>query len=425
VSDSSRLDLLGANNRFNFTVSPDAAVSVLMLEPANARGNQSLYVRRALAIGDRPSFRVDVKAASEFTPADLTGRSLVVLDEVAPLTGIAGTRLREFVNAGGGLLVVAGDKLPSGGWPAEWSAVMPGSPGAVVDRTGEAGGTIAWIDYDHPVFDLFNAPRSGDFATTRFLRYRPVIVARTAEARNASASAASDSARGAPSTAGAHVMARFDDGGAALVERPLGLGKIVIWSSTLDNYWNDLALQPVFLPFVHQLAKYTSQYSAAKPWFTAGEVLDLSRHAELTPTGNSQRASVGGLVVESPTGTRTRLASAEDGLIPLHEQGFYEVRAERAASGSGRRVAVNVDPAESDLAQLDPQELRSAVLGGRATAGGALVDPPSREEEERRQTLWWYMLAAAGLLLAAETVLSNRLSGRHASRARTLGKSRG
>jgi hypothetical protein len=206
-------------------------------------------------------------------------------------------------------------------------------------------------------------------------------------------------------------MARFDDGGAALVERPLGLGKIVIWSSTLDNYWNDLPLQPVFLPFVHQLAKYTGQYSAAKPWFTAGEVLDLSRHAELTPAGSSQRASVGALVVESPTGTRTRLASAEDGLIPLREQGFYEVRAERAASGSGRRVAVNVDPAESDLARLDPEELRSALLAGRAVAGGALVDPPSREQEERRQTLWWYMLAAAGLLLAAETVLSNRLSG--------------
>ena len=104
VSDSSRLDLLGANNRFNFTVSPDAAVSVLMLEPPNARGNQSLYLRRALAIGDRPSFRVDVKQASEFTPADLTGRSLVVLDEVAPLGGVAGARLREFVNAGGGPL---------------------------------------------------------------------------------------------------------------------------------------------------------------------------------------------------------------------------------------------------------------------------------------------------------------------------------
>jgi hypothetical protein len=75
-------------------------------------------------------------------------------------------------------------------------------------------------------------------------------------------------------------------------------------------------------------------------------------------------------------------------------------------------VAVNVDPAESDLSRLDPQELRSAVLGDRgARASDGIVDPPSREDEERRQTLWWYMLAAAALLLATETVLSNRLSG--------------
>ena len=53
-------------------------------------------------------------------------------------------------------------------------------------------------------------------------------------------------------TDSARVLARFDDGTPALVEGHRGKGTVVVWTSTLDQFWNDLALQPVFLPFVHQ-----------------------------------------------------------------------------------------------------------------------------------------------------------------------------
>ena len=173
----------------------------------------------------------------------------------------------------------------------------------------------------------------------------------------------------------------------------------------------------MYLPFVHQLAKYAGRYSDAKGWFTAGEVLDLSRHADIPGPGRTQTAKLetgGGIVVEAPSGARTRLAAANDGLIPLHEQGFYEIRPEGAAKGSGRRVAVNLDPAEANLARIDPQELKTAALAGgaagRAPAGALPIDALSSEDEERRQTIWWYLLAVAGLLLATETIISNRLS---------------
>ena len=76
-------------------------------------------------------------------------------------------------------------------------------------------------------------------------------------------------------------------------------------------------------------------------------------------------------------------------------------------------IAVNLDPAESDLTPLDPAELVAAVTG-RATpgggAGGGAASRCRREEAEKRQGLWWYLLFAGLLLLAAETVISNRLS---------------
>jgi hypothetical protein len=196
----------------------------------------------------------------------------------------------------------------------------------------------------------------------------------------------------------------------------VGRGKILVWATTLDSYWSDLALQPVFLPFVHQLGKYAGRYSDARASFTAGDVLDLSRHVEIAGRGSGEpvRGEAAGVVVESPSGVRTRLASAAEGLIPLHEQGFYEIRSDGAAKGSGRRIAVNLDPAEANLARIDPQELKTAALAGGAGQGGQLgtvrADGLSKEDEERRQTIWWYLLVAAGLLLATETIISNRLS---------------
>ena len=396
-----RANRLAANDRYYFTVAADAGVSVLLVEPSTARPNQSLYLTRALDIGDDPSFRVDVRKAGGVTPADLEGRSLVVFDEVAPPAGDLARRLREFVNEGGGLLIAAGDALPESGWNGEWASALPGTIGSVVDRSGDAGGTLAWIDYDHPVFDVFNAPHSGDFATARFLRYRRITVRTDSSGRVKPP--ASDSATAT------HVLARFDDGGVALAEQRVGRGKVMVWASTLDNFWNDLPLQPVFLPFVHQLAKYAGRYSGARPWFTAGEVLDLSRHAELSVTRKD-----GPIVVEAPSGAKTRFGSSSAGLVPLQEQGFYEIRPEGAARGMGQRVAVNLDPTEANLARIDPQELRSAVLAasGGAVANAGVNDAPSREDVERRQTIWWYLLALAGVLFATETLMSNRLSRR-------------
>ena len=386
-------DALAANDAFHFTMASDDAVSVLVIEPARARANQSLFLARALAIGDRPTFRVDVRPVGAVTTAALAGRSLVVLNEVAPPAGALGQRLRDLVAAGAGLLIAPGD-LRAETWPAEWRALLPVRLGAVVDRTGTAGGTLASVNYGHPVFELFAAPHSGDFSTAHLFRYRALTV---------------------PLDSG--VIARFDDGAPALVERAAGQGKIVLWASTLDAYWTDLPLQPVFLPLVHELAKYAGRYSDARAWFTAGDVLDLSRHGELTSAFRAALArdttsGAAPLVLESPSGTRTRLDPAgPQHLAELREQGFYELRGPATPVGSGRPIAVNVDLAESDLSRFDPRALVAAVTAppgpGAAAASDAAVLP---EEIERRQTTWWYLLLAALILMAAETVLSNRLS---------------
>src|SRR6185503_6495075 len=110
---------------------------------------------------------------------------------------------------------------------------------------------------------------------------------------------------------------------------------------------------------------------------------------------------------------RVRMAAADPGILELNEHGVYEIRS--ASNGSGRpdRIAVNLDPAESDLTPLDPSELVAAVTGHATSTAVAAAEKPAEltaEEAERRQNVWWYLLLAGVLLLAAEMAVANQLS---------------
>src|SRR5207237_1842964 len=119
-------------------------------------------------------------------------------------------------------------------------------------------------------------------------------------------------------------------------------------------------------------------------------------------------------VVMTPANERQTMRANDPGLLELNEQGIYEIRPAVTSGGRPDRIAVNLDPAESDLTPLDPQELVAAVTG-KATpttpqpSTPAGITPVDTKEAERRQAIWWYLLLAGLLLLAAETVISNRL----------------
>lgn len=388
-------DALPQDNSFNFVLDRGQALSVLVAEEPDAPAGRSIYLRRALGIGDQPTFKVDVKKVTQLAPADLSNRSLVILNDAPYPGGETGRRLQDFVARGGGLFVVLGEHSPARGWPSDAANLLPASFGSVVERTEDRPGSLSSVDRSHPIFDLFSAPRSGDFAAARFFRYRALEPA-----------------------ADATVLARFDDGAPALVEKKTGQGKTLVWASSLDGAWNDLPLQPVFLPFIQQLAKNAAGYTEERGWSTVGQVLDVSRRiaamGEDAPTAIAAGASASNgveFLAVSPSGVRTRLpASNGPHFLELGEQGFYEIRQLGGRAGQPRPIAVNLDPAESDLTTIDPREIKAAVAWRGPSTHVATAAALTPEEQERRQTLWWYLLVGAMLALAAETMLSNRLS---------------
>ena len=192
-------------------------------------------------------------------------------------------------------------------------------------------------------------------------------------------------------------------------------GRVVVFASTLDLSWNDLALKPMYLPFIHQLGRHLSGFREQPSWLTIGQVLDVDA-AEVAAgtTSPAQARAAAGRTVLAPSGQRRDLTTADGATaasaLELTEQGFYEVRGSGRDAGPVIVAASNVSLAESNLDRMDPREIVAAVTGGDPTGSTSGQDVLPDEAQELAQRVWWYLLFAGILLLIAETVLAHRLS---------------
>ena len=368
-------DALARDNVFHFVVSPEDPVEVIIGERSGSARNTSLYLTRAVAVSESPRIEVKVRPADSLTTEELAATSVVILND-APIAQTTAERLTGFVQRGGGLFIVAGERAA---WPSP-ADILPGVPGAVVDRSRGAAARLGALEYGHPLFEVFRGPRTGDFASARFYGYRSVVPGPSAS-----------------------TLARFDDGQPALIERRTGTGRVLMWTSTLDTTWTDLALKPVFVPFVHRVVRYLGAYREPKPWRTVGDVVDPGLQAPAKGSDISR-------VALTPSGARISLDGDGPEVLELAEQGFYEFRAQGRDADQPVVVASNVDLAESDLSPIDPQEIVAAALGRAGGEAAGPMAPPTDDAQESVQRVWWYLLFAGLLLLGVETIVANRLT---------------
>jgi aerotolerance regulator-like protein/VWA domain-containing protein len=160
-------------------------------------------------------------------------------------------------------------------------------------------------------------------------------------------------------------LARFTTSDAALIECPAGAGRALVMASDLDNRWNDFPLHATFVPFVHEVVRYVANPRAHAAEYLVGDV----------PAG--LRRSPG-------------IATAEGG----------------AVGAPAQRIAVNVDPRESDPARLSIEDFQSAVT--RLKPASTADVPVEARQQEDRQHLWQYVLAFMVLTLAIEGVVASR-----------------
>jgi hypothetical protein len=361
-------DAMPADDALHFVLSPSRALRILLLGGAGERP----FLERALGVG--AVHEVARVPAGRLTPESLAGVDVVVLDDEPPADGLA--RLEGWVQAGGGLVVPLGASSRARSWGDV--GLFPGSFGATRDA-GAAGVSLARIQGEHPVFEPFRASSSG-LSAARFYRYREVSPESEAE-----------------------VLARFGDGAPAIVAAEVGQGRVVVLASSFDGEWNDLVLQPAFVPLVHRLVRFASGREPAPEWRTVGDLLDAG---PILAAGGDPAGDRGAEPVLLTPSDRA-IAVRGGALHRFQETGFYELR--DPATGMGEVIAVNADRSESEPGTVDPDEVVAAVEGAPTGPATASFAP---EDRERRQSLWWYFLAAAFVMMALETLLSNVLSRR-------------
>ena len=155
------------------------------------------------------------------------------------------------------------------------------------------------------------------------------------------------------------VLVRLADSTPLLIERQLGSGRVLLFTSSLDREWNDLPVQPVFVPLMAGLANHLLGGAG------------FSSEADLGSTLAVRALGLAGGQIFDPRGEKALGLGAGSDDVLLDQVGFYEV----VGGGATELVAVNFDPRESDLTPIECRDSRPLAGLGRACRG---PDPACR-----------------------------------------------
>ena len=266
------------------------------------------------------------------------GRQVIVVSGTRGLTRETRRVLHDYARGGGALWLLASETLDAG----TLGEIVGDSGLRIEAATTETFPTsLSPVDARHPIFATFG-DAAGALGRARFLRAVRVV----------------------PGPNG-RVVARFTNGLAALVDQPVGTGRIAVFASSLGSgdttAWNTFARQATFVPFVHETLRYLAGPAAR------GVPPDL-------------------LVADAPDAARGRAGVVR-------------------AGDPARPVAVNVDLREGGAPRLAPAAIVAAV--GR-------VEPERRgpsavaREREAGQGLWWFVLVGVAALLVWEAIAGGR-----------------
>jgi hypothetical protein len=225
---------------------------------------------------------------------------------------------------------------------------------------------LAEINFQHPLFAPFADRRFSDFTKIHFWKYRKLDAA---------------------AIPGARVLAKFESGDPALLEVPVGKGKVFVLTSGWSPEDSQLALSTKFVPLLYAFLEESRVSAPRATQFFVGDRIDL-------PSDEA------GSTMNLPDGSELRLSAGEASFSQTMAPGIYTLKMQPF-----RRFAVNLDPAESRTAPLplDEFERLGAPVVHQPTAAAREAERKVRlrnTELEERQKLWrWFLIGTLAILL--------------------------
>lgn len=318
---------------------PAVPVAVIVTDPTGATGG--LYLERALTVaGGGREFRVDVldgRELAKWAPDDLARRDAVFVLGTRTLDRTGREMIKTYLANGGQVFLALGPDVDAG--------TLPDVIGSMISFAGEPvrmpGATMVASDGRHPIFRPFLNP-SGALGDVQVDQHRRLN-----------------------EQADRTVLARFSGGDAALTEQQVGSGRLMIYTSDLDNQWSRFPLNPAFVPFSVESARYMTRGRSRQQVFTLPDV----------PAG----------VTPAP------------GVVALN-----------AGTAAAQNVAINVDVRESSPATTTVEEFTKAI---ERTNRAALLEARSAAREIEGRQRWWQV----GLIVMLAALAGEALIGRRAT----------
>lgn len=373
-------DALSVDDRRYFAAPSAIKVKVLVVDGAGlgARegGGDAEYVRLGLAPGGpiESPFEPTVVGATDLAGTDLTSYDALILCNVGRILESSVGAIKNLVASGGGLVIFLGDRVDARFYnehllPDLIPATILGTKGTLGPEEGYAS-LLSEVS-GHPVFEGFPAAAGQRLTRAKFNKVAQLKVEE-----------------------GARVLADFSDGLPAIVSAE----GVILFASSCDGRWNNLPSSGAFLPLLHQMVAFaargelrtksdyrigSSVETLVGPEWAGREVFHVTPSGVLNP------------VVPRNVGSKVmlRVESLDDAGVHMFVSGEDTLDV----------FAVNPDPAESDLAPADVEEIESFVRSEqlKVFSGDETLQRQVAEARVGRE-IWKYAIFVVVLLLGAE-----------------------
>lgn len=359
-------DSLREDDSFAFAVERADPHPVLFLHQGGQNRGE-LFYRAALESVPEAGFVIEPLPVEQATNQAFSKYAFVVLSDIGSMPPGLENSLRAYVNAGGSVLVALGPaSVAMQRVPVSGEAIQSSS---YASREGDRFQTVASADAEHP-----SLRRANKLEGVQFLQDVRVDPGQS------------------------RVIARLTNQDPLLLEKQVGEGRVLVFTSTFDNLANDFPLHSSFVPFVEQTARYLGRQRDGATNVAVDSYIELRSVKE-------QGAAV---EVTDPDGKHPlslkEAASAQS--FQVNREGFYEIH-----RGNGRQemVAVHADRRESDLTQI-PQETLDLW---RNTGKGP--DPVTTNGEAANQPRPWSLWRYALLLVLITAIIESLIASRYLS----------
>jgi hypothetical protein len=350
-------DLAGDDRRYLAIKRPEPRKVLIVAQDAEGRG--PLFTSTALETLTTLALTADVRTSPLGDPP-LLDYSFVVVTDVGLLDAPQAAAIQDYVEEGGDALLAAGPR--SGGLTA---LPVTGQTLRTNPQMGQqASVSIGEVDATHPVLRGVDELRAANF--TRSVSIEP--------------------------GEGDRVLMSLADGTPLLLERTMGAGRVLLFTSSLDTQWNDLPVQPAFVPLMAGIANQLLGGAG----FTS--------EAALGSTLAVRALGFSGGQIFDPRGEAALGLGAGSNDVLLDQVGFYEV----VGGGTTELVAVNFDARESDLKPVDAATLdRWRGLGLRPGEDVAAPTAVTTQADRVPLSLGQWLVLLLLALVVVESVVGN------------------